>query len=308
MFSIVNLPSRALPLLTEILKQDGWKNIQEINPKYHGTKNRLNENNFDRIFDSDVLLASSISRTAPQTMYLLDLYKKVNPDGMAIVGGFDPSFRNTEWLKHADIVVQWEAEQTINKLMNALTKDPDSLDDILGISYITDSGMICENQRRSLLSSKDLDDLPLIKYDKKTVNGISTSPLETSRGCPFDCNFCTVTEFFGGIYRFYSINHVLDQFDYINDLGSKNMFVNNIFLTDDNVAGNPKRAKELFKQIAKRNIKKPLVAELTVQAAYNQALLDIMKNARVETLCVGIESVIDETLKSYNKPFNADYK
>lgn len=93
MCSIVKVPSRGIPSLVSVLKRDGWSDIQEINPKYNGLNEKLTENNFKRILNSEILLLSSITRTASQTMQLAGLYKTYNPKGIVIAGGYDPTFR-----------------------------------------------------------------------------------------------------------------------------------------------------------------------------------------------------------------------
>jgi radical SAM superfamily enzyme YgiQ (UPF0313 family) len=69
--------------------------------------------------------------------------------------------------------------------------------------------------------------------------------------------------------------------------------------------GNPKRAIAVFDALASRNPEKSMLAQVTVQAAYNQELLDSMRSANVRTLCVGIESIFDDSLEGHGKAFDS---
>lgn len=210
-----------------------------------------------------------------------------------------------KWLRQGDIIVRGEGEMTISELMVRLTKDRYDLGDIKGISFKDEGGNIQNNPSRALLTSEELSDLPVPTYNQETRDKVSTSPLETSRGCPHDCDFCSVTNFYGKSYRTKSVENVLAQFENIRNRGNPKGLVNNIFCIDDNVAGAPKKTVNLFEQLIKKRIDKRVILQTTVQSAYNERLLELFKQANVETLCVGIESIVDSTLESYNKVFSA---
>jgi len=76
--------------------------------------------------------------------------------------------------------------------------------------------------------------------------------IQTSRGCPFDCDFCSVTQYLGGQYRKKNVNDILDELETID-----NEFV---FFLDDNLIGHGEKSEreaiELFKGVRKRNIRK----------------------------------------------------
>ena len=72
--------------------------------------------------------------------------------------------------------------------------------------------------------------------------------IQTTRGCPFNCDFCTVTHFFGQTYRTRSIEDIVRE---IKTVSRRTV----IFFVDDNIAGNPRYAKKLFKALIPLNIK-----------------------------------------------------
>lgn len=294
------LPSRALHALAAILIRDGWKDVQIINPLYHGKKRKLTAENKKRIFNSDILCVSAITRTSPQTIELVRRYKSVNHEGIVIAGGFDPTFRAEEWINRgADFVVIGEAEITFSELTNRLAQTSRNFSDIDGLAF-KEGNSITFTPKRRLLTSEELGQLPLPYYDNKTKAYTRTAVIETARGCPNACNFCTVTQFYGRRYREKPIDYVIQSMKAIKNMGSL------IFFTDDNFAANPKRTIELCERISKEGLyRRKNIAQVTVRAAENPELLRALKKAGIEILCVGIESLNDETLKGYCKPYSA---
>jgi len=303
-YSHSKLPSRALHVLSAVLMNDGWKNTAMINPIYHGKDNKLTKENFKRILSSNVLGISSITRTAPQSIWLAELYKANNPAGIVIAGGPDPTFRFEEWLRYVDVVVMGEGERTILDLMNQLMKNPEKLERVDGIAYKKNKKIIVTKPRR-LLSPEELSRLPHPYYDADTKKKISVSVIETSRGCPNNCEFCGVTKFYGGTYRRKSKEWIIEELKRIQS------FAKTIFYIDDNFVGSSKESMdqsiELLNAIADEGLnKRYCLAQVTIKAAKNQKLLRALKGAGISCLCIGIESINNETLRSLRKPYNSE--
>lgn len=300
-YTMFRLPPRALPTLHAILTANGWEDVRSINPVHHGKNIRLTEQNEKRIFSSALLGVSSITRTSPQTMELVRRYKEANPEGIAVAGGCDPTFREEDWIRGgADIVVRGEADRTFPDLMERLTQDSSQLSDIQGITY-TSLNEIRRNEGRKLLTSGELSLLPHPYYDEDIRRGAQIAVIETSRGCPNACDFCSVTEFYGKKYRTKSSRYIIDELERIKEMGT------NLFFIDDNFGGNPKRTIELLYEMSSRGLNKKWgSAQVTVKAAENQELIQSFKKAGIQTLYVGIESINDDTLNSLGKPYSAE--
>jgi len=298
-YSAIRLPSRGIPALAGVLKEDGWENIAEINPLYHGDKGKLTKKNFDRIYGSRVLLISSITRTSPQSIKLAALYRSKNPGGLIIAGGPDPTFRVADWLEHVDIVVRGEGERTLKELMNELLKDSSCLENVDGIAF-KKGGRVIFTKERKLLTPEELSSLPHPYYDFTIRHKIASRVLEASRGCPNDCDFCSVTKMYGRAYRQKTKEYVLEEIKRVEDLGEF------CFFTDDNIAANPSKTIELLNYIGKHSPKKKRIAQITISAAFNRKLVEALKRAGFQYLCVGIESIVDETLKFLGKPYRAE--
>lgn len=293
------LPSRAIAVLQSILINDDFTNTHHINPYYNGDRGKVTSKNFKKIFTSDVLAISSITRTAIQSMELAKNYKQANPKGIVIAGGPDPTFRIEDWLNVVDIVVVGEGEKTISELMNRLVQDTESLEDIDGIAFKKKEGTNI-TQPRKLLTNEELGQVPQPFYDPIMRQRVGISALETSRGCPHNCNFCVVHKLYGGRYRTRSIDYVIEGLKQIKNMG------NSLFFTDDNFIGSPRRAIELLERIAEEGLNDRFyIAQTTVDVARNPKLMGAMKRAGVRALCIGIESINDETLRAFGKPYKA---
>lgn len=299
-YSASKLPARAIHVLEAVLKKDKWEDIASINPLYHGKHKKLSKENFKRILSSDVLGISCITRTSFQSMQLARFFKLKNPGGIVIAGGPDPTFRAEEWLKHVDIVVRGEGEKTISELMKGLKENPEELDNINGIAY-KKNGKIIITKPRALLAPDELSSLPHPFYDKKTRKKVSVAVVETSRGCPNNCDFCSVTEFYGRMHRRKTIEYVIEELKQTKDMGGMTFFI------DDNFVANPEHSINLLKEIARQKLNKKLgIAQVTVKVAENPELMKALKNAGILGLCIGIESINDNTLKSLGKPYSAE--
>lgn len=121
--------------------------------------------------------------------------------------------------------------------------------------------------------------------------------VNTSRGCPFECEFCSVIENFGKQFRF------LDDEATIGLLrDTLRMTRKPIFFGDDIFAANRARTKRILERVLREGIRLPRwFAQVRVESAQDKELLALMKRAHCSTVFIGLESVNAETLKLYNK-------
>ena len=299
-YSKFKMPSRALHVLEGILRYNGWTNTKSINPNFNKKRGILTSEDFKRIFNSDVLLISSITRTSPQSQELAKLFKQKNKDSWVIAGGPDPTFRIEDWLKYVDIIVIGEGEKTLLELMNKLIKNPENLNSVKGIAF-KKNGKTVITKPRELLTSSELSQLPHPFYYKNIRKKITSGVVETSRGCPNNCDFCTVTKVYGRQYRVKSIDYVIEELKRTKDTG------NALFFTDDNLTAIPNKTIELLEAIIENGLnKKYSVAQITIKLADNPELMSALKKANINILCIGIESINNETLKELGKPYTAE--
>lgn len=124
--------------------------------------------------------------------------------------------------------------------------------------------------------------------------------VQTSRGCPFACEFCDVSYLFGHRFRHKSIDQVLEEIATLEGLDIKN-----IVFCDDNFIGNPRYTKELLRELIPLNnsFQRPLGfgSESSINVADDEELLQLLVDANFSELCIGIESPNEESLKETNK-------
>ena len=255
------------------------------------------------------LLVATTCMTGIQIKYALEVsefVKEFNKNIPIIWGGVHPTFMPVQTLENEniDIVVIDEGDITFVELINALeTGKP--LKGILGIAYKED-GIIHVNPKRQLI--EDLDSLPYPPYElidiKKyygfDIDGGSSITMSTSRGCPFKCNFCYETNFFGNRFRAFSVERTLEMIKRVIEKYN----VKNIYFQDDNFATNIKRFKDIVYGLLKEKIDINWgllgVRIDTLQVLGDDFLRDVAKAGCVN-MDSGIESGSDRILKLIKK-------
>ena len=290
-YSKLRLPPRAIPLLHPIVERAGYKDVVSIAPQYN-PESKLTDGDWKRIVSSDVLALSSISRTITQTEELAREYKRLNPRGLVIVGGFHASSLPEECLKWADIVVRGEGEQTLSELMTAL-EDNGSPKGVKGVSYKRGDEVVHEPSREGL-SEEQLANLPSPIYSEAVQKGKRTNTEFTSRGCPFGCNYCLVPTFYGNYFRRKPNEVIIAQL--------KALPQGSTFIIDDNLAGKPRETTELLGLMKEEGLNRnSYTIQVRAQAGLIKDLPEHLSQAGIQWATVGIESLTDETLKQIGK-------
>lgn len=144
--------------------------------------------------------------------------------------------------------------------------------------------------------------LRLSGYERYDLN---ITPVESGRGCPYRCDFCTVSPFFGEQVRFRTNENVIEELKVLQRMGRT--FV---FFVDDNFAINPPRTKSLLRAMIDAGIRVPWAAQISMNLLRDPELLDLMKRSGCIGVFIGLESVLPESLaqvsKSFNKPAEYD--
>ena len=120
--------------------------------------------------------------------------------------------------------------------------------------------------------------------------------LNTSRGCPFSCNFCSVSSIWGRTYRAMSVDKIIDEIQFLQ----KTYGANGIYFREDNFTVSKKRTIELCENLMRKGIRIRWMCETRVDTV-DYEVLSLMKNAGCEGLYVGIESGSQEILDKINK-------
>jgi radical SAM superfamily enzyme YgiQ (UPF0313 family) len=129
-------------------------------------------------------------------------------------------------------------------------------------------------------------------------------PIESGRGCPYGCDFCTVTGFFGDSIRFRTNQSVVDELLTIKARAARDHGEAGVFFIDDNFAINVKRTKSLLRDIIANNATVPWVAQISINLLRDSELLDLIAASGGRWIFVGLESIDPGNLKDVNKDFN----
>jgi radical SAM superfamily enzyme YgiQ (UPF0313 family) len=287
------IPRLGLPTMAAILKQDG----HEVRVYVHALSG-LWQHSLE-ILKSDLIGISTLTPTAPEAYDLARWVRRANRlrrrQIPVVLGGPHVTFLPDEGLEHADYVVRGEGEHTLRELVRCLEGDG-RLEDILGLSY-REGELKRHNAARPL--EPDLDSLPFA--DLRLIQGhekLRYLPITTSRGCPHDCDFCSVVPMFGRAFRRRSNELILKELEEnLLPLGSR------VFFVDDNFAGHRGAAKDLLRMMKARGLRKRMrwYTQVTVHAARDAELLDLMKDTNCTQVYVGLESVNPATLRSFHK-------
>jgi radical SAM superfamily enzyme YgiQ (UPF0313 family) len=257
-----------------------------------------------RPVNADLVGISTITATATSAYALADHFRE---RGIPVVfGGPHVTFVPEEALEHGDYCIAGEGETGLPLLVEALNTGG-SLAAVPGLVW-KENGIIRRNPVAAPI--EDLDSLPfpdlglldMGRMKKIGVQGIGlqTIPIQTSRGCPFDCTFCSVTGMFGRGYRHRSTASV------IAELSKYDPKTNVIFFYDDNFAANPRKTKELLREMIRLQLGFSWSTQVRSDIARDPEMLDLMAQAGCGQLYIGFESVDPAALKEMKKNQTVD--
>ena len=222
----------------------------------------------------DLVAISIMTPLAKRGYEIADAFRK---KGVPVVlGGIHPTMMSTEAKTHANAVVLGEAEEIWPQLLDDFKRG--------NLKSFYKHEKVC-----------NLNGLPIPKRDllnRKAYFFVNT--IQTTRGCPFNCDFCSVTTFFGQSYRTRPVEEVIHEIDQMES--------GFLFFVDDNIAGSPMYAKKLFRALIPLNIK--WFSQASLGIVKDRELLDLARRSGCKGLFIGFESLSQESLKAMGKSIN----
>ena len=227
--------------------------------------------------DSDVIALSVETFAARRAYELCKKYKRKN--NKIVMGGFHPSMLPDEALEHCDAVLIGDAEDTWPALLNDMKK-----------------GKI----KKKYVSSNKVN-MAKIDFNSKAFNGKKYNKIglvQFSRGCKFNCDFCSIRSFYNCKVRQKSIKEIVEEIKKIKE--------KLLFFIDDNIFLDENSALELFNAI--KPLKKKWACQISMDVAFNDKLLKAMKDSGCILVLMGFESLNPKNLKLMNKVANLNIK
>jgi radical SAM superfamily enzyme YgiQ (UPF0313 family) len=129
-------------------------------------------------------------------------------------------------------------------------------------------------------------------------------PLETGRGCPYGCEFCTVTGFFGDSIRFRTNESVVNELLRLKDRAQQERGKIAVFFIDDNLAINTKRTKSLLRDIIAAKAQLPWIAQISANLLRDEELVDLIAESGGKWVFIGMESIDPANMADVNKNFS----
>ncbi|HEX76192.1 MAG TPA: B12-binding domain-containing radical SAM protein [Dehalococcoidia bacterium] len=229
--------------------------------------------------DADLVGITALTPTAPRAYAISEQYRRKGIK--TVIGGIHASFLRDEAIQFADCVVIGEAESVWQNVIHDFERNELK-------RFYTGEHTSLENlaiPRRDLLSNR---------YALK-LGGV-----ETARGCPNDCEFCSVTAFNGRKYRARPVEQVLDELEAIDS--------KNIFFSDNTILGYGKQAEQraiqLFRGMVDRGLNKRWFSQVNIDIAYSPKVLEWAKKSGCSGLAIGFESISEDALQAMHKVRN----
>ena len=201
-----------------------------------------------------------------------------------VMGGMHPSKLPDEALQHCDSVVIGEAEGLWHSLLEDFKRG--------GLNPIY------RHTAFPPLVNLPTSDWKLYR-DKKYL---PVHFIETTRGCPHDCEFCSVTNSFGGKFRNRPIDEVEREIQGLKPFDGRFILKNVVFFVDDNIISNKTYAKEFLRRIIPYNLK--WLGQTSVNIAGDDEMLDLCRKSGCMGFVIGFESLSKDNLSKMGKGFN----
>ena len=226
------------------------------------------------------------------------LVRSLNPAATIVVGGYDPSLAPDVYEDPSfgvDIIVRGEGDLTMREVVRAL-ESRISLEDVQGISFRRGATFIRTPDRHV---SHHGDEVRLPRRAARLLSGYTflgrqIDVIETSRGCTYDCSFCSIIEMRGRNFHVWPIERVIDD---IRDAHARGARV--LFMVDDNITLNVARFRALCEAIivaGLTDIHYIIQGMTSAVASAGDELAALMRRAGFRYVFLGIENVVDQDL------------
>jgi radical SAM superfamily enzyme YgiQ (UPF0313 family) len=252
-----------------------------------------------REIDPDVVGLSVMTFQRGTAKKIAALIRELKPGATIVVGGYDPSlatevYEQPDW--EVDVIVRGEGDITFRELVRAIERGAHFCS-VAGLSFRDGDRMVRTPDRQvSTLAGEEvrLPNRACRVLGGYTFVGRSIDVVETSRGCTFDCSFCSIIEMRGRNFHTWTIERVIADIADARARGARA-----IFIVDDNISLNVDRFEALCRAIVDAGLDDIdyIVQAMTSSiAARGETLAPLMQRAGFRYVFLGIENILDEDL------------
>jgi radical SAM superfamily enzyme YgiQ (UPF0313 family) len=293
-FSAFAYPGLALPVIGTTLLRKGYDVKIYVEA--------IRQWDWRRIADSD-LIGITVNSAEVKECYALADRIRAETKIPIVMGGYHVTYMAADALQHCDYVVRGEGEATIAELADELLHGTRDVEHVLGISYNRD-GEVVHNPERPLLSDIDMiPDQSLIEgyaeYQRRWLHRICPTGalVATTRGCPYDCTFCSIIEIYRRTTRFRSHDAVIEDIRQQVELTGRR----HIFFADDNFTAHINKCKSLLRSMIDANLNIKFSAQCRLEFTQDEEFVELMKAAGCHWVAIGYESINPQTLIDFSK-------
>lgn len=256
-----------------------------------------------RDYQPDIAGFTAMSFQYNTTLSLIKAARGFSPNLTTIVGGYHvtadlENILASADMKYIDFLIDGEGEVPFRELVKALSNGHD-FESVPGIAFLKD-GKPVQTDRPVLLDTDDIKipDRSARIYKKGFhIMGTPGDVIETSRGCVYDCNFCSIRNMYGKSFRKFSIERIMTDLEDARRHGARS-----IFITDDNITLDGKRYMELCGEIIKSKLNMTFAVQASVRGILKTpGLAEAMAKAGTKFVFLGIENVSDSALEFMHK-------
>ena len=237
----------------------------------------LSHPDYRRLPKPDLVGVTAFTSQAPRAYEVAEMYHEMGVP--VVMGGIHATFCRDEALEHVDAVITGEAESVWGQVL------ADARNHALRRVY--EGGI------------SSMDAIPTARHD--LLHGrYYFGSVQTTRGCPLNCTFCSVTAFNGGTYRRRPVDDVIRELRLIREKA--------ILFVDDNLIGTRKDhlayAKDLFRAMIREGLTRPWICQTTINFADDDEVLELAARSGCRGVFIGFESPTVEGLMAVGKKFN----
>jgi len=273
------------------------KNVKIINEHVRPFSKDLLEEIVKTISPPYIFGISTLTACAKRSNEIARLIKNLYPESKVILGGIHPTILPDGVLENDDIdfVLRRECEETLIEFYDAI-KNRSDYSKIKGLSFKT-NGKVIHNPTADLPDLNQLSPFPYYLFDKH-LDRYNFSFIASSRGCPYDCIFCSQRIISGQKFRYVPTEIVLDEMDLlINKYKQRH-----INFVDDNFTANPQRIIELCEGMIKKRFYEKATFDCQTRAdAINDDILNLLKKAGCRLINFGLETASERLMVILNK-------